>query len=186
MVTIFSSPSFPSPETIPLGPCSLKLMPRSMQALLITNYRIIVNSPCSTNVPLKTLATYSPPVLTILPSGTGLVLSRSPLKSFQLERMEKIAVGTSCSQCLVLELLDKDLFYVGSIVTIQVLVALGKTKHFDNCSLNSVSWYMFTNLSLCECETCSSLPHFSRLEARTYLETYHWASIAKALNISVL
>ena len=181
MVTVFSSPSFPSPETIPLGPCSLKLMPRSMQALLITNDRIIVNSPCSTNVPLKTLATYSPPVLTILPSGTGLVLSRSPLKSFQLERMEKIAVGTSCSQCLVLELLDRDLFCVGSIVKSQVPVL-----HLVDNGKDKVFWQLSPDFSLCECEASSSLPHFSCLEARTCLETHHSASIAKVLRSLVL
>ena len=174
MVTIFSSPSFPSPETIPLGPCSLKLMPRSMQALLITNYRIIVNSPCSTNVPLKTLATYSPPVLTILPSGTGLVLSRSPLKSFQLERMEKIAVGTSCSQCLVQELLDKDQFFVASIVKSQVLVWQWERQNILT---------IVPDFSLCECEASWSLSHFSCLEARTCLETHRAASIAKALHV---
>ena len=57
--------------------------------------------------------------------------------------MEKIAVGTNCSQCLVLELLDKDLFYVASIVKSQVpvlhLVDNEKDKVFWQLSLISVT-----------------------------------------------
>ena len=41
------------------------------------------------------------------------------------------------------------------------------------------------DFSLCECETSSDLPHFSRLEARTCLETHHSASIVKALLVFV-
>ena len=141
-MTIFSSPSFPSPETIPLGPCSLKLMPRSTQALMITNYRILVTRPCSTNVPLhKTDANFFSARRYLFTSSVDNFTFRNGTCSLKIS-LGKFSLGRNGDDCCwnqLFTVLGPGVVGQGPILCGQhrqksgASLTMRKTKHFDNC-----------------------------------------------------